>query len=157
MLNTNSGSIATKASTEEGGERPKKKFKNVDLEKDGMNIKKVKENESDEADFNMAEKNKEEINEHAKEAAEDEESPKKNGYDAEIVTKECNKPRKDRKIKNGTEKKDNTSQYGEKTLEFAETAVKREIKQLEDSAAEVCPKKAKYEKADMLIKEGKSM
>lgn len=157
MLNTNSRGIATKASSEEGEERPKKKFKNVDLEKDGMNIKKVKDNKSSEADFNMTEKNKEEISDHVKEAAEDEESPKKNGYSAEIETKEWNKPIKDRKIKNGTEKKDSTSEYGEKTLESTETGVKREINQLENSAAEVCPKKAKYKKADKLIKEGKSM
>lgn len=113
----------------------------AETEKEDMNVKEVKENESCVADFNMTEGNEEEMDEHIKETAEKRKSLKENGYNAKIETKKGNKPVKDRKIKNGTEKKYSTS-------EFAKPGIKRKIDQLEESAADVHTKKTNNEKAN---------
>lgn len=112
--------------------------KQAEPEKEDMEIK---ENESGVADFNTMEENEEEIGECAKETAERKKSPKENNYKAKREIKKGNKPVKDRKMKNGTEKKNSTS-------EFAKIGIKRKIEQLEESASGVSTKRTHNEKAD---------
>lgn len=100
----------------------------------------VKENEGGVADFSVMEENEERIAEHAKETAERKQSPKESNYNTKVGSKKENKPVKDRKIKNGTEKKDSTSEFGK-------IGIKRKIEQLEESAAEVCTKRTNFDKA----------
>lgn len=115
------------------------KKEQAEPEKEDMKMKEVKENESGMADSNMMEEN--EVGERAKETAERKKSPKEKNYKAKIELKKGNKPVKDRKIKSGTEKRNNT-------LEFAKFGIKRKIEQLEESAAEVSTKRTNNEKAD---------